>query len=229
MQWVARCLQMIFEVHHYRNVFVSIDGISTITTVLSGRVNCQVNFQIQYQLAFCLWIYTFNEKLSSKMNKYNVIPVLSDILSEAVKEKVTRMILATFRVNFHLFIISFFYWFFVLLIFCSNDDSIKPDFYWRFYNSFNEFWISFKYCSLFETYIYFHQLLTQYFSLFFYNSLICEIIRKNFFFSNNTLKKNFKNFLSLSKTFQLISHQILRFINEVFFPNIIKIQIIFKK
>jgi V-type H+-transporting ATPase subunit H len=109
---------MMLQVDDYRDVFVSIDGISTIMTVLSGRVN----FQIQYQLAFCLWICTFNEKLASKMNKYNVIPVLSDILSEAVKEKVTRMILATFRVNFHLFIISFFYWFFVLLIFCSNDD-----------------------------------------------------------------------------------------------------------
>jgi len=108
LQWVARCLQMTLQVDHYRDVFVSIDGISTIITVLSGRVNCWVNFQIQYQLAFCLWICTFNEKLASKMNKYNVIPVLSDILSEAVKEKVTRMILATFRVNFNLFIISFF-------------------------------------------------------------------------------------------------------------------------
>ena len=33
------------------------------------------------------------------MNKYNAIPVLADILTEAVKEKVTRMILATFRVS----------------------------------------------------------------------------------------------------------------------------------
>jgi len=29
----------------------------------------------------------------------NVVPILSDILSESVKEKVTRIILATFRVS----------------------------------------------------------------------------------------------------------------------------------
>jgi hypothetical protein len=109
---VCKSLQMMLQVDHYRDVFVSIDGISTIMTVLSGWVNCRVNFQIQYQLAFCLWICSFNEKSSSKINKYNVIPVLSDILSEAVKEKVKRRIFTTFRVNFNLFIISF------LLFFC---------------------------------------------------------------------------------------------------------------
>ena len=33
------------------------------------------------------------------MFRYNVIPILADILSESVKEKVTRIILATFRVS----------------------------------------------------------------------------------------------------------------------------------
>lgn len=31
------------------------------------------------------------------MNKFNVIPILADILSDSVKEKVTRIILAVFR------------------------------------------------------------------------------------------------------------------------------------
>ncbi|CAG2166182.1 unnamed protein product [Oppiella nova] len=93
LQSIARCLQMMLQNDRYRDVFVGIDGINTIVHVLSGRVN----FQIQYQLCFCLWILTFNEPLATKMNKYNAIPVLADILSEAVKEKVTRMTLATFR------------------------------------------------------------------------------------------------------------------------------------
>ncbi|CAG2108276.1 unnamed protein product [Medioppia subpectinata] len=93
IQSIARCMQMMLQNDRYRDVFVGIDGITAIVQVLSGRIN----FQIQYQLAFCLWILTFNEPLATRMNKYNAIPVLADVLSEAVKEKVTRMALATFR------------------------------------------------------------------------------------------------------------------------------------
>ena len=31
------------------------------------------------------------------MNKFNAIPILADILSDSVKEKVTRIVLAVFR------------------------------------------------------------------------------------------------------------------------------------
>lgn len=86
---------MMLQVDRFRDVFVGLEGITAIMTVLSSRVN----FQIQYQLCFCLWILTFDQQLATTMNKYNVIPVLADILSDAVKEKVTRMILATFRVS----------------------------------------------------------------------------------------------------------------------------------
>lgn len=93
MQSVARCLQMMLRIDQYRSAFISVDGISTLLSVLSGRVN----FQIQYQLIFCIWVLTFNPKLAERMNKFNVIPILADILSDSVKEKVTRIILAVFR------------------------------------------------------------------------------------------------------------------------------------
>uniref|UniRef100_A0A6P7GP68 V-type proton ATPase subunit H n=1 Tax=Diabrotica virgifera virgifera TaxID=50390 RepID=A0A6P7GP68_DIAVI len=93
IQSVARCLQMMLRIDDYRFAFVSVDGISTLLSVLSGRVN----FQVQYQLIFCLWVLTFNPLLAEKMNKFNVIPILADILSDSVKEKVTRIILAVFR------------------------------------------------------------------------------------------------------------------------------------
>ncbi|XP_043275878.1 V-type proton ATPase subunit H isoform X1 [Venturia canescens] len=93
IQSVARCLQMMLRVDEYRFAFVSVDGISTLLSVLSGRVN----FQVQYQLIFCLWVLTFNPLLAEKMNKFNVIPILADILSDSAKEKVTRIILAVFR------------------------------------------------------------------------------------------------------------------------------------
>ncbi|KAJ8972363.1 hypothetical protein NQ317_018476 [Molorchus minor] len=93
IQSVACCLQMMLRIDEYRLAFVSVDGISTLLSVLSGRVN----FQVQYQLIFCLWVLTFNPLLAEKMNKFNVIPILADILSDSVKEKVTRIILAVFR------------------------------------------------------------------------------------------------------------------------------------
>ncbi|KOC65371.1 V-type proton ATPase subunit H [Habropoda laboriosa] len=93
IQSVARCLQMMLRIDEYRFAFVSVDGISTLLSVLTGRVN----FQVQYQLIFCIWVLTFNPLLAEKMNKFSVIPILADILSDSVKEKVTRIILAVFR------------------------------------------------------------------------------------------------------------------------------------
>jgi len=93
VQSVARCLQMMLRIDDYRQAFVAVDGINTLVSVLSGRVN----FQIQYQLTFCLWVLTFNPNLACRMNKFGVIPILADILSDAQKEKVSRIILCVFR------------------------------------------------------------------------------------------------------------------------------------
>lgn len=65
MQSVARCLQMMLRIDEYRLAFISVDGLSTLLGVLSGRVN----FQIQYQLIFCIWVLTFNPRLAERMNK----------------------------------------------------------------------------------------------------------------------------------------------------------------
>ncbi|XP_028168667.1 V-type proton ATPase subunit H isoform X1 [Ostrinia furnacalis] len=93
IQSVARCLQMMLRTDEYRFAFLSVDGISTLLSILASRVN----FQVQYQLVFCLWVLTFNPLLAEKMNKFNAIPILADILSDSVKEKVTRIVLAVFR------------------------------------------------------------------------------------------------------------------------------------
>jgi len=93
IQSVARCLQMMLRIDQYRIAFVALDGVNSIIKVLSGKVN----FQIQYQLSFCLWVLTFNTTIAEKLNAYGVIPVLADILADAQKEKVSRIILAVFR------------------------------------------------------------------------------------------------------------------------------------
>ncbi|XP_067936215.1 V-type proton ATPase subunit H-like [Watersipora subatra] len=93
MQSVCRCLQILLRLDPFRSIFFEIDGVSTIANVLSGRIG----FQLQYQLIFCLWCLTFNEDISSRLDKYSIIPILADILSEAVKDKVTRITLSTYR------------------------------------------------------------------------------------------------------------------------------------
>ncbi|KAI8439448.1 hypothetical protein MSG28_013231 [Choristoneura fumiferana] len=85
--------KMMLRVDEYRFAFLTVDGISTLLSILASRVN----FQVQYQLVFCLWVLTFNPLLAEKMNKFNAIPILADILSDSVKEKVTRIVLAVFR------------------------------------------------------------------------------------------------------------------------------------
>ncbi|KAF4524483.1 hypothetical protein B566_EDAN013098 [Ephemera danica] len=93
VQSVARCLQMLLRHDEYRQAFIAVDGVSTLLSVLSSRQN----FQIQYQLTFCLWVLTFNPDLAAKLHHAKVIPILADILSDSVKEKVTRIILAVYR------------------------------------------------------------------------------------------------------------------------------------
>lgn len=56
-------------------------------------------FQLQYQMIFCVWLLAFSPQLCEQLRRYNVVPALSDILQESVKEKVTRIILAAFRVS----------------------------------------------------------------------------------------------------------------------------------
>jgi V-type H+-transporting ATPase subunit H len=95
VQTVARCLQMMLRIKEYRHTFVELDGVNAIVTTLTGKVG----FQIQYQLTFCIWVMTFDPAVADRISRLNtnVIAMLSDILSESVKEKVTRIILATFR------------------------------------------------------------------------------------------------------------------------------------
>nr|CAG4638370.1 EOG090X044C [Cyclestheria hislopi] len=93
IQTTARCLQMMLRIEKYRKVFADMDGVGTLATILSGRVN----YQIQYQLAFCIWVMTFSPNLVELMNKHKIIPILGDILNDSVKDKVTRIILAVFR------------------------------------------------------------------------------------------------------------------------------------
>ncbi|XP_056276661.1 V-type proton ATPase subunit H isoform X2 [Pseudoliparis swirei] len=93
VQCVAGCLQLMLRVNEYRFSWVEADGVNCITAVLSNKCG----FQLQYQMVFCVWLLAFSPQLCEQLRRYNVVPALSDILQESVKEKVTRIILAALR------------------------------------------------------------------------------------------------------------------------------------
>ncbi|KAI5200689.1 V-Type Proton Atpase Subunit H [Manis pentadactyla] len=51
---------------------------------------------------FSVWLLAFRPQMCEHLRRYNIIPVLSDILQESVKEKVTRIILAAFRLTVYM-------------------------------------------------------------------------------------------------------------------------------
>ncbi|OWK04157.1 ATP6V1H [Cervus elaphus hippelaphus] len=95
VQCVAGCLQLMLRVNEYRFAWVEADGVNCIMGVLSNKCG----FQLQYQMIFSVWLLAFSPQMCEHLRRYNIIPVLSDILQESVKEKVTRIILAAFRVS----------------------------------------------------------------------------------------------------------------------------------
>ncbi|PAV24369.1 ATPase V1 complex subunit H [Pyrrhoderma noxium] len=62
--------------------------------ILQNKPSAQMN----YQVCFCFWLLTFEQEISENINKkYDIIPLLTDVAQAAVKEKVIRVIVATFR------------------------------------------------------------------------------------------------------------------------------------
>ncbi|KAF9359453.1 H(+)-transporting V1 sector ATPase subunit H [Mortierella sp. NVP85] len=56
------------------------------------------NTQMQYQVIYCFWTLTFDKEIAQQLNrKYDLIPHFVDIAKSAIKEKVIRVIIATFR------------------------------------------------------------------------------------------------------------------------------------
>lgn len=54
---------------------------------------------MSYQVGFCFWLLTFEQGIAEQINKkFDIIPLLTNVAQSAVKEKVIRVIVATFRV-----------------------------------------------------------------------------------------------------------------------------------
>ncbi|KII88913.1 hypothetical protein PLICRDRAFT_40550 [Plicaturopsis crispa FD-325 SS-3] len=73
----------------------------SIPSIISGLVDIlkeKPGPQMSYQVAFCFWLLSFEQEVAEQINKkYDIIPLLTGIAQAAVKEKVIRVIVATFR------------------------------------------------------------------------------------------------------------------------------------
>lgn len=71
------------------------DGIINLKKLLKSDI---VTPQMQYQIIFCIWLLTFDEKIASQIQiEFDIIPDLIEIVRQNVKEKVLRVVIATFR------------------------------------------------------------------------------------------------------------------------------------
>ncbi|KAF8310207.1 ATPase V1 complex subunit H [Clavulina sp. PMI_390] len=91
----VQCLEAVLPRSEVRERVWGMDGVVTsLTEILRSNVSPQMN----YQAAFCIWLLSFDAGIARTINKkYDLIPVLAKVAKNANKEKVTRVIIATFR------------------------------------------------------------------------------------------------------------------------------------
>ena len=90
-------LDALFHIPEYRRAFWNtthaVDSLVTILKKSSAP-------QKVYELTFAVWLLSFDEQVAKHLDrKCQVIPTLVDMAKVAVKEKVIRVIIATFRVS----------------------------------------------------------------------------------------------------------------------------------
>jgi V-type H+-transporting ATPase subunit H len=72
-----------------------------ITGIIAGLVEIlkhRPTPQMSYQVSFCFWLLSFEQDIAEQINKkYDIIPLLINVAQTAVKEKVIRVVVATFR------------------------------------------------------------------------------------------------------------------------------------
>ncbi|CAI8018615.1 V-type proton ATPase subunit H [Geodia barretti] len=90
---VTKALMTFLRKESYRMAFISANGIKPIVDLLDRRIT----FQLQYQLVFCVWMLSFQSDVVEKMKEYPMAAVLCDVLRATNREKVQRVIFATFR------------------------------------------------------------------------------------------------------------------------------------
>ncbi|KAN0075462.1 Armadillo-type fold [Tylopilus felleus] len=91
----VQCLEALLARPDCRRAVWGIPGIiAGLVEILRHKPTPQMN----YQVIFCLWLLTFEQDLAAQINKkFDIVPLLISVAQAAAKEKVIRVIVATFR------------------------------------------------------------------------------------------------------------------------------------
>ncbi|CCM03836.1 uncharacterized protein FIBRA_05985 [Fibroporia radiculosa] len=91
----VQCLEAVLPRPEYRKAAWAI------SPLISGLVDIlkyNPGPQMSYQVGFCIWLLTFEEEVAQEINKkFDVVPILTNVAQNAVKEKVIRVVVASFR------------------------------------------------------------------------------------------------------------------------------------
>eukprot|EP01135_Chromosphaera_perkinsii_P004759 Nk52_evm31s295 gene=Nk52_evmTU31s295 len=91
----TECAQKLLRVDAYRVVFFnSTKIVDVLIDILTQK---GVNFQVQYQVLFCLWLFSFNKNVVANLHKHPVIQAVAKVLKFSSREKVIRVSLALLR------------------------------------------------------------------------------------------------------------------------------------
>ncbi|OZJ03068.1 hypothetical protein BZG36_04613, partial [Bifiguratus adelaidae] len=92
----VQVLESLLQIKEYRKkVWDNERLVDTLVGVLKRNTTSP---QMQYQVIFCFWLLTFEREVAATINKkYDIIPMTLEICKAAIKEKVVRVIIATFR------------------------------------------------------------------------------------------------------------------------------------
>ncbi|GAA5852102.1 hypothetical protein JCM8547_000157 [Rhodosporidiobolus lusitaniae] len=101
----VQCLESVLRVAKARSIAWSTEsqegGAGKVLKVVEGLVQLlrtNPSPQMQYQLGFCIWLLSFDQDIAEQINAhYNLIPLLLTVAQSALKEKILRVVVATFR------------------------------------------------------------------------------------------------------------------------------------
>ncbi|KAG2228215.1 hypothetical protein INT45_011007 [Circinella minor] len=89
-------LDALFHIPSYRKSFWN--TLHAMDTFINVLKKSNSNPQVIYETVFALWLLTFDEEIATHLNrKYDVISTLVEIAKSAVKEKIIRVVVATFK------------------------------------------------------------------------------------------------------------------------------------
>ncbi|KAI8378858.1 ATPase V1 complex subunit H [Choanephora cucurbitarum] len=92
-------LDALFHIPEYREAFwKTTHAIDSLVNILKKTQEKNAGPQKAYEIMFALWLLTFNKTIAENLDrKCRIIPTLVSLAKFAVKEKVVRVVIATFK------------------------------------------------------------------------------------------------------------------------------------